>query len=273
MKRFDSILIASDIDGTLIADGTIVPRNRERILDFVSRGGAFALSTGRTHRDIYSVIPNLPELVNAPCILCNGSFLYDVQKDEIINPNYMDAKSLDRLVRETRKVFPDVGFRAAFGNGILACNDDEFIHKQLTAWKLNDFTTYVDIEDFASHPCYKAIVTSYDPERLFEEDEYMQKNGFTDSFTITRSSPAILEFLPHGVSKGFQMDKLRSLYPDRTLYAVGDYDNDLEMLQAADVAACPENALDKIKEICRIKLCNCRDGAVADLIDKIEETL
>ena len=46
-----------------------------------------------------------------------------------------------------------------------------------------------------------------------------------------------------------------------------------EMLKSADVAVCPENAVDEIKKICRLQVCHCKDGALAEMIDAIESNI
>ena len=48
---------------------------------------------------------------------------------------------------------------------------------------------------------------------------------------------------------------------------------DLEMLRAADVAVCPENAIDSVKEICDLCLCDHKQGVIADLIEHIEREI
>ena len=55
-----------------------------------------------------------------------------------------------------------------------------------------------------------------------------------------------------------------------TLYACGDYLNDLEMLRVADVAVCPSGAHDAIKEASHLCLCSNNDGLIADLVEHIE---
>ena len=89
---------------------------------------------------------------------------------------------------------------------------------------------------------------------------------------VTTSAPTLLELLPKGATKGQALKKLKALYPDRLAVCVGDYCNDLDMLQAADIPACPENALDEIKDICKIHLCHHRDGCIADLIYKLDSS-
>ena len=56
------------------------------------------------------------------------------------------------------------------------------------------------------------------------------------------------------------------------MYAAGDYENDLAMLRMANVPCCPSNAIDKVKEICKLQVCKCDDGAIADIIENIEKS-
>ena len=48
MGIFSGCLFACDIDGTLMSSGKINPKNIEKIEYFMSEGGCFSLSTGRT---------------------------------------------------------------------------------------------------------------------------------------------------------------------------------------------------------------------------------
>ena len=57
---------------------------------------------------------------------------------------------------------------------------------------------------------------------------------------------------------------------DFTFVAVGDYDNDIEMLQAADLAVCPQNAAPSVKAVADLVLeRTCEEGAMEELIDRI----
>ena len=51
--------------------------------------------------------------------------------------------------------------------------------------------------------------------------------------------------------------------------AVGDQENDLPMLMAADIAACPDNAAEAVKAVCGIHLCHHDEGCIADLIGRL----
>ena len=50
---------------------------------------------------------------------------------------------------------------------------------------------------------------------------------------------------------------------------IGKFDNDLEMLKAADISVCPSNAKQSVKDICDHCLCSNNEGLIADVIEKI----
>lgn len=269
MKKFDSVLVLSDIDGTVCWNGAAISqRNSDAIRYFTENGGHFSFSSGRNHRDIYFVLPSLKELVNMPCILCNGSYLYDAQTGEIINPHYLEKEYAIRLLAEIRKQFPEVGFRVTNPEGFLVPENDAVMMRQLAEWGISDIATIRKQSEFDGQRWFKAVFLS-DESTLSHAAEYIEEH-YSSHFMLTRSSPTLLELQPFGVSKGYQIPFLRERYPGSLLFAIGDFDNDAEMLRCADVAACPENASEEIKKIASVHVCHCRDGAVADLIERIE---
>jgi hydroxymethylpyrimidine pyrophosphatase-like HAD family hydrolase len=52
-------------------------------------------------------------------------------------------------------------------------------------------------------------------------------------------------------------------------YGVGDYENDLTLLRAADVAVCPANAHPDVKREADMVLCHHDEGVIADLIERL----
>jgi hydroxymethylpyrimidine pyrophosphatase-like HAD family hydrolase len=86
------------------------------------------------------------------------------------------------------------------------------------------------------------------------------------------SSPRFFELQKKGCTKAtglrFVADRLaeRMGHPVITV-AVGDQENDLPMLMAADVAACPDNAVETVKAVCSLHLCDHDEGCIAHLIE------
>lgn len=273
MKKFDKILIASDIDGTVLWNSEYIhPRVFEKLRYFCDNGGHFALSTGRSHKDVFVIAKDLKEYVNMPCILCNGSYLYDHIADEILNPQYLEPRPLIEAFRYVKSKFDDVGMRAGTPQGFLCPAEDDIAIRFLQNSGLGHLVRVLPIEEFENEPLFKAVFTSEDHEKLLLLQDEL-RNLYGDVFSITTSGKTILEILPLGISKTTQFPYLKTMFPDSALWCIGDFHNDVEMLLGADVAVCPENAVDAIKAICDLEVCHCKDGALADMIDEIEKRI
>ena len=59
-------------------------------------------------------------------------------------------------------------------------------------------------------------------------------------------------------------------YDDYTFVAVGDYNNDIEMIKYADVGICPSNATDDVKRAADIVLdISCEDDVIYNVVEYI----
>ena len=273
MKKFQNILIASDVDGTILWDYNYIhPDNFKKLRYFCNNGGHFALSTGRSHKDIFIVAQPLKEYVNMPCILCNGTYLYDFVSDQILNPFFLDPMPLIEAFRFVKERYPEIGMRATSPRGFLCPTEDDIAIKFLEKSGLTHLTERLPIKEFEKEKLFKSVFTSADAQKLLLlQEELREKYGAV--YDIMLSGKTILEILPKGISKKTQFPYLKTIYPGTELWCIGDFHNDLEMLEGADVAVCPENAVDEIKAICQLQVCHCKDGAIADMIDQIEQGL
>ena len=81
MGLFSDCLFGCDIDGTLLVNGIINPRNIEKIEYFISEGGYFSLCTGRT---VGAVSPVLEKIKNiSPSVVANGCMIYDFETQDV----------------------------------------------------------------------------------------------------------------------------------------------------------------------------------------------
>ncbi|MBQ9745954.1 MAG: HAD-IIB family hydrolase [Clostridia bacterium] len=278
MKKFENVYIASDIDGTFLWDCAYVnPRNTAAVKYFTENGGHFAFSTGRNRFDTERVLPMWRELCNMPCIFCNGSMLYDAQTGETIDPIYIEpAEKAAEVFRFIRDNFSAVaGARATTPRGFLFADDDKYVIRRFTENGNIHVSELVPIDGIDGRELFKIVVetTPEHREKIFEA----MHAHFGDAFELTYSAPTLVEVQPRGVSKASAIDAMRKrareVNPDAKFYCIGDYNNDYKMLLAADVAVCPANACESIKAVADIEVCHCKDGALADLVEKIEERL
>ncbi len=261
-QRFSGHLIVSDLDGTFFGhDATLVQRNLDAIEAFQKEGGMFTISTGRMYRVISQLIPCVKTLTNAPLIACNGAVLYDMQKEEMI---YYKKMPLERRMLDIIEKY------------LIA-------HEKMKCWLHVDHETKTLTAPIVcdARECFKIVITAeYDEaEGVLPPLRRELEETFGDAFSYCQSCATFLEILPIGATKGDTLQVLRKYLqktmPDipLTVYAVGDYENDYTMLQAADVAVCPENASQTVKEICHYQLCHHTEGTIADLIGVIAQTV
>lgn len=278
MKKFENIILASDVDGTFAAYGKpMAEGNVAALRYFKENGGNFCFATGRNHIDINTVVKcNHGDIAGLPYVLCNGTYLYDSVKNEIIDPIYLPPQDTAELFRAIRAAFPHAGVRATTKKGFLAFDDDETVSAQLGKYGLSSMLYTVNPADFTGEGVFK-VVASYDDFDTVEKIRLFVLEKFGGVFSATRSTSKIVEILPFGISKAYRLTKLRENMkkenPDVRLWCIGDFDNDIEMLSEADESVCPANACDRVKAIAKHCVCSCDDGALAETVELIERSL
>ena len=270
-KEFENILIVSDMDGTFLGErGRVVQRNLDAIEKFKARGGKFTFATGRTHHNIEKAVGRVSDVANAPAITVNGACIYDFSAGLSIGDFKIESRNAMEVARYVRERYPDIGMRCSTDYG--------FLTDKACGLVIKDFESFLSagcgvsrtlpVSEWESETIYKIVFRG-------EADELLQLRRriepvFGNEFEFVTSSPRFLEMNAKGCSKAVGIEFLRRYYGENIkIYAVGDYENDIEMLRAADVSVCPANSLEAVKEISDVCLCDCRDGVIADLYERI----
>ncbi len=271
MGIFENVLIVSDIDGTFLgSDKKPVERNITAIRSFIREGGRFTFATGRVHGTLLRSIPMAPEIVNAPAIVANGSYLYDIAAESVIAADYLDASRVIGAISLARNQYPEIGIRVSTSKGFLAFRVNGFIRKDLNSCV--DSIKEADLERFSSDGWYKVVFRGEsDLLDVFRAEIEVRWPG---QFNIVKSEPTFLELQNYGCSKASMLAQLRAYCSAKdgkapTVYAVGDYENDYEMLLAADVAVCPTNAMPMVREIADLSPASNDEGVIGALIEEI----
>ncbi len=274
MGKFDNIIIVSDIDFTFLGkDRQLVPRNLEAVEYFKKDGGTFTLATGRESYMIKPAIPEVESIINAPIIGCNGAYLYNFGTGEILCEQFLDDNAAWNILMETEKRFsPEkIGTRVSMDEKIFVENDYPSFMNFLA--KLDGHyvhTKWSEIE----RGRWNKLVYEGNADDLAELREFLADKN-PGCFEYCLAEKTIFEIMPVTGTKGTMLPKLKSVLgkPDATIFAIGDYENDAQMLKAADFAAVPENGLDSLRRILgSINVGHHENGAVADLIEVIERS-
>ncbi|MBQ9941297.1 MAG: HAD-IIB family hydrolase [Clostridia bacterium] len=272
MGKFDNIIVVSDLDGTFFDDDSRPAKNNlDAVKYFTQNGGLFGFSSGRNAGILKEIIPEAVMLNNIPSILSNGAYLYDFKTDTRTEELLLHTEKIKALTEEIEKRSSIVGFRWDSPEGFITYNNQllsEFDFKEYR----NRFPEYSRDYVF-SQKLYKVVVCS-DEKRIMQIKDYLPCLDDT-SFSYTLTAPTSLEIMHCDATKGKALTKLKNILglPHATVYAMGDYDNDYDMLLAADVAVCPSNALESIKQISDIVLCSNNQGLFDVLIKTIEKDI
>ena len=276
MVDYSRYLIVTDLDGTFLGKGSrLVRENLEAVAAFKAGGGHIAPGTGRIPTNIRGDIPTCGELFNAPAVTANGAYIYDLTTDALLHHTPMNAEATLAAARLVEELNPRVGMRVSTGRAFLVNRN-----------RLNDAI----LRDVGDPDTYKGEIlplSEWKTEgalwyKMVFRGEYEElqsirpavEAAFGDIFECSASSSRYFELQAKGCTKAtglrFVAEYLEGKlgHPVVTV-AVGDQENDLPMLMAADIAACPDNAAEAVKAVCGIHLCHHDEGCIADLIGRL----
>lgn len=276
---FSDVLLTVDYDRTLTApDSTIPQRNLEAIRWFIENGGAFTVNTGRSlpmAQVFKDIVPT-----NAPLLLYNGAAAYDVKQEKL---TFMHEIKLDlwKTIGELIELFPDLtvevqaldkhyDFLPNPGWDAFSANNCDYATAK---WGQDlgpflKFSLYGEIRDMTVDHLFHG---SEEEIRRMDEAEALLKQLYGEHVAVFRAGPRIIDVQTKGVSKCRAARELQQQLGRKILVCAGDAENDVVMLDGADFAFVPADALlkDRYENVC-----NCADGAVADVIyEKIPRIL
>lgn len=272
MKKFENIVIASDLDGTFFGSRQyLLERNTDRVRYFCENGGHFTIATGRVPLFIKTPIPEPEKLINMPAVMGNGGCVYDYQKNLALEEHFLDSSIAAEIVGYAKQVEDEIGSRATLPNGFASFNmDNPIVRREYERLPAFMERCVLPLDEWDSLNIYKAniMATNECIDRLYP----VLKEKYSEVANVTRSASFMIELMPRGINKAEALKRLVNNYFDRpvTLCCVGDYDNDIEMLGMADIAVCPSNANGNVKAICEHCLCSNDEGVIGDLIDMLD---
>ncbi len=267
MKKFEGILICTDLDGTLLAnDKSISQKNSEAIEYFKAEGGKFTFVTGRmpyfAQKACEMVKPN------APIGCANGGGLYDFETGEYIYSVIFPREGLD-LVEYAEKNVPGIGISIyTFERIYFSAENEAMEHFRAVTGVENAVKPYREIEE----PLTKVVFGDTDPEKLRKLESLLRSHPLAENFEFVSSEKILFEILPKGVNKGSVLPGLCAhlgIDMSRTV-AVGDYNNDIPMIRAARFGVAVANACDAAKEAANYHTVSNEEHAIAQVIADIE---
>lgn len=275
---FSDVLLTVDFDRTLTApDSTIPERNLEAIRYFIENGGAFTINTGRSVNTMGNLLHTLP--VNVPFLLYNGSAAYENGK--LLNCRQIDL-DIWQTMEEIHREFPEMNLEIE-SDGAHYLYDSTAQYRAFydaLGWKHRPAIPGTVIKPFLKVSLFGTVremnvshfyTGSQEELDRFDRLERWLGEKYAGKISVFRAAPRIIDVHAAGVHKGIAARTLQKQLGKKILVCVGDAQNDILMLDNADYAFCPADAIlaDRYENVCE-----CAQGAVADVIyKKIPEIL
>ena len=275
MKPYESYMIISDLDGTIIPHGGVVSEaNKRAIESFRAGGGHFGIATGRTPEAAAGYLGGVA--ITAPSVFFNGSMLYDWQHERVLVTKPLTAQGapdlwprfaalcLERFPKACIEVYTQevchIISNPRYDDPRLPHEHYRYCHSDLA-----------DLADVRKTPWLKFFVCA-DPADLRELEREAEVFGTAACSHHFYSEANYHEFVAKGVSKGSMLEAIRKMpaFSQTKIIALGDYLNDRELLEAADIGIASGNAHDELKALADFTGCRAEDDLIVWLLEHFD---
>lgn len=239
-------LIALDVDGTIMNKKyTVSHRVKHAISKAIERGVYVVLATGRMYSATVPIAIDLG--LKTPLVVYQGSLVKEFYKSdkELLHHRISPELSFE-LTNELRK--ENVQTNAYFDDKLYTDSDTPILQEYVARRKV-PYYQVKSFEDVKNFRPTKIMAMDSDIEKIDQiKEKYIQKYG--DRLNITKSTDYFCEFVDIKCSKAEAILFLARMWgiPQEETMAIGDQDNDKQMIQAAGVGVAMGNAHDDVKQ-------------------------
>lgn len=238
-------LIALDLDGTLKPfDGDISARSKEVIRSAMDAGIIVTLASGRPFP---SMLPYVKELgISAPVIANQGCQIVLPDTSELVLDAAIPVEAVRPLLGHLQSRALDV---------IVDIHDDIYVRR--SQFPEDFFCDFIGRSYYATYDL-NGIVREEATKVLILDDDGKQERllvelqaRFGDQIHFVRAHPMFIEAIPLGVTKATALERVAADLgiPQQQTIAIGDADNDIEMVAWAGLGVAMGNASPRVKAV------------------------
>lgn len=267
-------LVAIDVDGTLLdPEGGIRPRVEKAVKETLATGCQIVLATGRR---VQSAGPIARRLGISTLILQDGAVVYDLDSASARYERTLDSRLLRQAVALVRGAgLPTVLFESPSGGGRIFASPIEMDNPETAGFLgQRDEVCRLPIERLAEVARVASVAGMggrLEIDRLTEaarQVAHLQAVRWTPSSAGYRTD--VLGLTAPNISKGNALRWLAEqsgLAPEVTL-AIGDYENDVDMVARAGIGIAMGNAIPSVKSVAREVVADNQNDGVAEALER-----
>lgn len=269
MKKFENLLLISDIDGTLVDESWIISReNIDAANYFMEKGGTFTYATGRQTPIAQSIIDQL--MPNVPVICYNGAAIYNYQTKEYLFTSILDDG--------TEEVVSDILENCDVVNVEINTPSSLYTLKDLAVTvpryeRFLPFFTKIDSMSKVPRPWLKIVIVTKE-ENMPALRQHIKSQSYYKNYQFSQSAPFLYEFLIPGANKGTALSQLKNILGNKhKVIAVGDNENDIELIKTADVGFSVKDGSHLLLDQCKNITVSQKEHVLVDIIEKLDKNL
>lgn len=259
-------LLVTDVDGTLLnSQHQMTARTEQALKAAIAKGVRVALATGKTRRSVEDIIQRLG--LTTPGVFVQGLVIAQPDGAE------QHLGTLDpTLVRRVLTFAEERGFQAMAYSGkrilVRAMTTEARILTQQYGEPLPEVVgPLVNLVDDV--PLNKVIFCGREAKHITAL-RWQLGHLVEGSARLTQALPDAIELLPYGASKATALKlmlKDLGIAPEEMI-AVGDGENDIEMLQLAGLGVAVANANPKLKAVADATVASNDADGLVELVEK-----
>jgi len=258
-------LIAADLDGTLMGESLrFSPRVRAALQEVRKQRVQFTIATGRIFAE---ALPYACQLdITAPLICSQGGYIRSLDSPHPLYEATMDLELAQEAIRLSRRAawhlhiyVDDVAYtERPLGS--------EELYRQLFGMQVRRVP---DLLAFLHQPPTKFLIIADEPEEATRLDEELRAR-FAGRLRIVRSYHTFVEGNPLDASKGQGLARLAAHLgiPSQAVMAIGDQDNDADMVAWAGLGVAMGNASPGVKAVADYVAPSVEEDGAAEAIER-----
>lgn len=242
----DIRVIVLDVDGTLLdSKHELTPRVEKALRAAAEKGVQVVLATGKTRASMLKTIDHLG--LKTPGIYLQGLAIYDGD-GELRHQMTLDAG----LARQVLTFAEDRGYImvAYSGERILARVYNKEVEEGLTVHHELAPEVVGPLQNLLEHMAFNKLIACGEPKAVTALRWQLNAQIGGAARLMQAGIPTMLEILPPGGSKGTALKLLlkdMKIAPENVM-AIGDAENDIEMIQLAGIGVAMGHAHQPVKD-------------------------
>ena len=257
-------LVASDLDGTLLPEGTadIDPKIYEVIRGLQKAGITFVAASGRNYESVMGVFGSMEKELTV--ISDNGGYVAKGGVELYCNGFPKDL--LQEVVALVRSV-PNVWIMASAARGTYTdMNDPEYVR-----WIREGYKTDIRVVDdllAVEEPLIKVALYTYAKDAAEVAEPLCRQLG--GRVSIALAGERWVDIMMPGISKGEALSHIQQTWgvTREETAAFGDNGNDISMLQQAAESFAVANAREEVRAMAKHVLGDVSEGAVLEQLER-----